>query len=241
MAIDPDNLYMRLGYLIASMPALARTDTDPTEIRKWLGQAYALVYASGDIFDATSLKSQASRLRTIERSSAASEIATILFRTLATAELNASAGMQGAFIPAGNVFEAMAVLGKVLQSATQDVLIVDPYMDEKALTDFAVLIPEGIMTRLLADQKGHKPTLKPAVTRWHSEHGTARPLDARLAPGGSLHDRLIAIDGVTAWVLTQSLNGLAVRSPASVLRSDADTAKLKIMAYESIWRLGASI
>jgi hypothetical protein len=45
----------------------------------------------------------------------------------------------GAFIPAGNAFDAMAAIGSVLRTAKQGVFIVDPYMDEKALTDFAPL------------------------------------------------------------------------------------------------------
>jgi hypothetical protein len=40
----------------------------------------------------------------------------------------------------GDVFAAMIALGKIFKGATKDVLIVDPYMDEVALSDFALQV-----------------------------------------------------------------------------------------------------
>ena len=106
----------------------------------------------------------------------------------------------------------------------------------KKLTEFALLAPEHVAIRLLADQNLHKATLKPAATRWVAQHGAARPLEVKLAPPKTLHDRLIAVDGVNAWTLTQSLNAFATRSPASILRADPETAALKIASYEAMWQ-----
>jgi hypothetical protein len=69
---------------------------------------------------------------------------------------------------------------------------------------------------------------------WTSQHGTSRPLGVRLAPPRALHDRAILIDGMTAWILTQSIKDFAKRSPAEIVRAD-DTASLKIAAYEAVW------
>jgi hypothetical protein len=44
------------------------------------------------------------------------------------------------------------------------------------------------------------------------------------------------VDGVGVWVLTQSLNGFATRSPATIMRASADLAALKIAAYEAMWQ-----
>jgi hypothetical protein len=167
--------------------------------------------------------------------SAAQDLGVIVRRALAKAELKAPATAQGSFIPAGNVFDAMAAIGKILGGATRDVLIVDPYMDERALTDFAPLVPEHVAIRLLSDLDSVKPTLRPAAARWAAQYGTSRPLAAKLAPARTLHDRLIAIDGATVWVLTQSLNAFATRSPASIVRVDDETANLKIAAYQAMW------
>jgi hypothetical protein len=57
----------------------------------------------------------------------------------------------------------------------------------------------------------------------------------------ALHDRLIIIDDGTAYISTQSLNGLAVRSPASIMRADPELAQLKIQAYQLIWSNAAPV
>jgi hypothetical protein len=75
-------------------------------------------------------------------------VAQIMHRALARAELRAPVASQGAFIAAGNSFEAFAAVGKVLSAVTTDVLIVDPYADEKLLTDYAMQAPEGIGVRV---------------------------------------------------------------------------------------------
>ncbi len=140
----------------------------------------------------------------------------------------------GAFIPAGDGLDAYAAISKILKTATEDVLIVDPYMDDTVLTEFAAAVPEGVMLRLLSDEKSHKPTLEPAAKRWVEQYGDGRPLSVGLAPPRSLHDRAIFIDQRTAWTLTQSLKDFAARSHAEIVRAD-DTAELKIEAYEAIW------
>jgi hypothetical protein len=229
---------MQLGYLVANMLQVPAVGPLPASAMQWLGKAHALVSATGDMNDSARLKSAIDSLRDHPRAreNAVDQIIIILYRALAVAELRAPSVAQGAFIPAGNTFDAMAAVGKVLGAATNSVLIVDPYMDEKALTDFIVLAPEKVAIQLFADQASHKPSLKPAVERWTSQHGAARSIEARLAPPRALHDRLIAVDGAGAWVLTQSLKDFAARSPATIVRVDPETAALKIAAYEGMWQ-----
>jgi len=147
----------------------------------------------------------------------------------------------GAFISAGDVLDAYTAIGKVLGTATTGVLIVDPYMDEKAVTDFAPLVANGISIRLLSDVQTSKATLGPAAKRWVSQYGAGHPLEVRLAPQRSLHDRLIVIDEREAWILTQSLKDFAARSPASIIRVDHQIADMKIGAYEALWRASQAI
>lgn len=233
MILSDEALYVQLGYLVAEAPNLQATRTSP-DVLKWLGRADALVCAVGDLHVLSQLRSAAQLYLTGR--GAGSSILAAVYQGLAHAELNAPASVQGSFIPAGNVFDAMAAVGKVLQTAKQDVLIVDPYMDEKTLTDFAVLSPEGVTTRLLADLQLHKTSLTPAALRWASQYGNARPLETRLTPARSLHDRLIAVDSDGVWTVTQSFNRLASRSPAAIVRVDPETAGLKLDAYEAMWK-----
>jgi len=162
-------------------------------------------------------------------------ICAILFKALAIVELELEPAAQGAFIPAGNAFDAISAISRIVSSAKLELLVVDPYMDEKALSGTAIMAAEGITLRLLSDQAFVKASLKPNATAWVTQYGTRRPLELRLTPAKSLHDRLIIVDGQTVCTLTQSLNAFATRAPASILRVDADTAALKIAAYSALW------
>lgn len=235
MATNPETLYRQIGRLIEVMPDLTKKPL-PQEAHLWVARAYALVkeVGNGHGFDAISFASASNALESVLSDNAAHEIKTIIYRAFAIAEQMAPIGVSGAFIPVGDSFDAFAALSKVLQTATKDVLIIDPFMDEVALTEFGTAVPEKVCLRLMADQASFKSTLQPAGNKWVQQYGEARPLLVRLAPPRTLHDRAIFIDQTAAWTLTQSLKDFAKRSPAEIVRAD-DTASLKISAYESIW------
>ncbi len=233
MTVDPETLYRQLGRLIETMPDLNPYPLSP-DAQQWLGRADALMNQSGDVSDSLDWRVAMHTLNTASRTNRIEDLKGLLYRVLASAELKAPAGVRGSFIPAGNSFDAFTALSKVLQTATKDVLIVDPYMDETALMDFGGAVPENVGLRLMADSASYKPTLQPAAVKWVQQYGIKRPLQVRLAPQKTLHDRAIFIDAATAWTLTQSLKDFAKRSPAEIVRAD-DTAALKIAAYESTW------
>jgi hypothetical protein len=237
--MDPQALYTQIGLLIQTMPDLAAGGPYPPDTLRWLGKADALVSEVGDVPLTATFRATVEHGLPMDdplyRAPFAEKVASYLYRALAIAENRAPAAAQGAFIPAGNVFEAMVAMDKVLRAATSDVLIVDPYMDEKALFEFAPLVPESVPVRLLADEFYVKPTLEPARARWVQQYGTKRPLSARLTPPRALHDRLIVVDGQQVSVLTQSLNAFAARSPGTIVRVDPETAALKVAAYQDLW------
>lgn len=233
MVTDPEILYRQLGRLIETMPDLLEVHVS-NEVHLWLARAYALVKEVGNLADPVLFSVAINNLGTTARAQAAREVKNIVFRAFAVAEMGAPAGASGAFIPVGASFDAFAALSKVLQTATKDVLIIDPYMDETALTEFGGAVPENVCLRLMADEASCKSTLQPAANKWVQQYGITRPLLVRLAPQKTLHDRAIFIDQTTAWTLTQSLKDFAKRAPAEIVRAD-DTAALKIAAYAEVW------
>jgi hypothetical protein len=231
--LDPEAVYFQVGHLIETMPDLASRQL-MAEHNRWLGRAAALVEAVGDLRDSVEFRTAVKLLSTSPQKYA-QEIIIVLYRILATAELNAPASARGSFIPAGNPFDALASVGKVFGTATKDLLLVDPYMDEKILTDFGALAPEGVTLRLLADQNSYKQSLVPAVQRWSEQYKGSRPVEARLAPARELHDRVIVVDGSAVWSLTQSFKDLAARSPATLHRVEGEAGALKAAAYLDRW------
>jgi hypothetical protein len=149
--VDPQSLYVQLGRLVEEMPNLLEPLPHPARTLEWLGRAGALLDASGDIVDATEFHSLVVSLSNFATQLwAAQGIGVAIRRALYKAELKAPAAARGAFVPAGGAFDALSAIGKVLGTAKRDLLIVDPYLDEKVLTDFAALAPENVMIRLLA-------------------------------------------------------------------------------------------
>jgi hypothetical protein len=245
---EAQDRYFRIQNLLETAPDFLNSSNPliatplSADQKLWLGRAYALIKEAGDKDDTAEAK------RIVDLSPQAAFVKdvvaglfTILYRALAVAELKAPASAQGAFIAAGNPFDALNAFSKILSSAKQDVLLVDPYMDEKALTDFAVLIPEKVPVRLLADQHSQKPSLRPAVHSWIRQYRANRPLEARLSSPRSLHDRLIVVDKTKAWALTQSLNAFAARSPASIILVNSEIVAEKIQAYEAFWNSATAI
>jgi hypothetical protein len=235
MPLTPEELYLQLGSLVAETPDLANAPIT-AEMNRWLGRACALVEQVGDVAQTVTIRVATQGLHGILRGANAQTILAIVHASLAKAELDAPARVQGAFIAAGHTLDAYAAVGRVLGTAKSEVFMVDPYADEKAVTDYALLAPDNVSVRLLADALDHKKTLKPAADRWVQQFGQSRaPLEVRLAPAKTLHDRLIVIDRTTVWGLGQSFNKLAERAHTSLIRIDAEAGKLKIAAYAAMW------
>jgi hypothetical protein len=212
------------------------------ETNAWLGRAFALVEQAMGELQAAILMVACQHLNGPLREQNAQTVASYVYQALAKAELEAPARVQGAFIAAGHTLDAYAVVGRVLGMAKQSVLMVDPYADFKIVTEYAVLAPENVAVQILTDATSHKSTLKPAAEKWSQQFGQTRaPLEIRLAPSGSLHDRLIILDGATVYTLGQSFNRLAERAHTSSVRVDDETGGEKIAAYLKMWQAAKSL
>jgi hypothetical protein len=236
--MDPTEAFRRLQALVQTQPDLRAVRDDnscPPETLRWLGELGAVVDGMKRSSDAVHLKVGVGRLLQSTGTDGSDQIRAVLYSALGAAELAAPASEHGAFIAAGNELDAYAAISKVLASAKSDLLVVDAYMDGKAVTDFMPSAAEGVMLRILADEASLKPTLAPAAERWKNQFEGARPLEVRLAPARSLHDRLVLVDGAEAWSLTQSLKDFAQRAHGSILKTDAEIAAAKVAAYSDLW------
>lgn len=236
--LDATAALIRLQALVRSEPdfrAVRDDYTCPPETLKWIGELQAVVSAMKRLSDDVAVKTATGLLIKSRGSLGGDDIRAVLYRSLAAAELAAPASAQGSFVAAGNQFDAYAAISKILASAAEDLLVVDPYADSRALTEFMTTAGEGVKLRILADEGSAKPTLMPAAERWIAQFGNARPLEVRLSAPRSLHDRLIVVDQREAWSLTQSLKDFANRAHGSIMKADAELRDLKIQAYGALW------
>jgi hypothetical protein len=230
-------LYHQLVRLRDEMPGSSH-DVATRDGAKWLARAVALVDATGFTAELATLRAQIQTLWTAPGHNVyapVQAIATTFETVIAKLELLLPAEAQGAFILAGGLFDAFQAVSKAVSSAASDVLWVDPYADEKLIADFATLVPERVRVRVLSDSATVWPSLRPAAERWTAQYQQDRPLEVRLAPAKTLHDRLIVTDESAAWVIGQSFKDLAKRAHTSLVRTDQELAGLKIAAYKDIW------
>ncbi|HCL3983680.1 hypothetical protein ACSEON_17290 [Pseudomonas aeruginosa] len=239
MPLSNEAIYMQLGQLIADMPDFRNRQWNTPLAQRWLGRATALLEEAVGGTDAIAFKLVAQGLSSdpnqIGHERHIQQITAILHHALAVAELRAPAAAQNGFIPVGEPFTALSAVSGVLSNATNSALLVDPYADAGLLTNYLSQAPEGVACRILSDSHSVKAGLTPAAQAWITQYGGQRPLEVRLAPARSLHDRLIIIDGRDVWSLGQSFNALGTRSPTALVRVNEETALLKVEAYAQLW------
>lgn len=240
--MDEAEYYLQLGQLLNSMPELG-TRTRNNDTMMWLARLRALLQRRGGsafkLFEVGMDQLDANTPNM--RESGSKKVTQALYNALAAASLESPTEIQGAFIPVGNAHDGFVAVGKILGLAESTVLIVDPYADHKLLETFAVTAKEGVHVHILTDIADVKPTLRPAVSTWITQYASRRPLEVRLSPPKTLHDRLIIVDKSKTWAVGQSFKDLANRAPTTFTRVDAETANMKIGAYEDLWRAAAPI
>jgi hypothetical protein len=240
MLLTPEKLYLDLGRLMADMPELATSPMTP-DMRDWLASAEALVKSSGSLADALQLSVACGNLDGPLRARNAETIIGILQRVLVKAELSAPREMQGAVLLIGGDSDAYTVVRRLLGTAVNDALFVEPDAAGKVLADYAILAPERVPVRLLADEAQYKPSLIAGVRRWQQRFGDRRNLTVRLASANSLHDRLILLDGERGWALGMPFGSLAKRTHTTLMRMRPEEEARKIAVYAEIWEEAAAL
>ena len=240
--MTPEAIYMGIGRLVENTPDLDNVKLT-SQTQKWLADAYTLVQASGELTDLANLRLEIdiltdnTKLQGVSiarQKSSANKIQTILYRALAATKLESITELQESFIHAGKGFDAFSAITKIFDSTNKEILVIDPYLDKKILTEFATDILDNVKIRLLADELGYKESLQLAIKKWVKQYGNLRPIELRLAPKGVLHDRLIIVDNATVWSSTQSFKDFATRSSGKIMRSQVPSAEIK--TYKNIWK-----
>ena len=231
----PQSLYHRLGMLRNELPKAE--DLHKPALSRWRAQVLAIAEAANAVHESFALRDNFGAMRQFgDVDEMHAVVAQSIDNILARLELLLPVDAQGIFIPAGGVFDGYQAVSKAIELTKGRLLLVDPYADDKLISDFLPLAPERVFVSVLSDAGLAKPSLRPAVGRWKEQWNDRRPLEVRLASARSLHDRLIIVDGETAWVLGQSFKDLAKRAHSSLIRMDSESAKLKIEAHMNIWQ-----
>lgn len=206
--------------------------------QRWLGRMRLIAEPYLEPIAKAKLEASVSMIFRFGREKYAAETAAILHLAIAKAEAMCGQALPntGAVVQPGESFKAFGEIAGVIKSAAKSLFIVDPYMDETVLTERAVVARDGVAVRLLTAVGRTTALVQVAAQKWTAQFGSARPLEAKIAPKGALHDRLIFVDDCAVWQLSQSFKDFAARSPATVIPLDPALLPDKQAAYEGIWK-----
>jgi hypothetical protein len=228
--MEPSALLAELRALADDVPDFGAFTPTSRVHHQWLGKVHALIQQC-DPSEAQSVKSYMGFVgMSIASDAFLSTIVGILYRVIARLEAEVPKQGSQAFGP-GAVYDFFKSLRDLLASANQTILIVDPYLDEQIFDTYLAAVSPNVAVRLLGGKK--VPGLKPALAKFISQ--SKMNIEARIS--GAIHDRVIFLDGRSCWVLGQSVKDAAKNKPTYLAPLDHDTAKLKVAAYEEIWRV----
>lgn len=233
--ISDEQLLALIEGLIRDAPFFVHKAALTNSELHWLGRAEVILEHAGTMLNRAEFQTEKSKIG--ERNFDMKSLLGPIYATYARVELRSPVSSGGSFIPAGDTWNGYAALVKLVQRTCNDLLIIDPYIDGNAFMEFVPHSAASKTTRFLTTKnKDYHPALSAAVSKWLGDKiSKDRFFEVRYAPTGSLHDRLIKIDGSEAWLISQSMKDIAKRSPASVFRAEPAITELKFAHYNQIW------
>jgi hypothetical protein len=226
--MDSIALLAELRAMVDSPPRIDIRTPLSRDQMAWLGRAHALVSAWNSV-EAASISVSADFIAAgLYPEGNLRKILTVIHRVIAALELQVPTRSDQAFGP-GAVYDFLKTLRDLLSTAKQNILIVDPYLDEQIFDTYLSTIDSQVTVRLLADK--YATSLKPT----HDKFISQKKMSVEIRISRSIHDRIVFLDNNSCWVLGQSIKDAAVSKPTYMAPLSGDIAKQKLIVYEEIW------
>jgi hypothetical protein len=227
-AVDKPVLLAQLRSILATAPDFSTFSPSSSDHHAWLARAHAHV-ARWNSLEAMSIASASDFMHmSSTREINTAKVFGVIHRAVAALEIEVPT-LQGVALPPGAVYDFFKQLSQVMGSAQTSLLVVDPYLDETIFDRYLQGLPAGVSLRLLAKEYGGR--LKAGLAAFSAQHGQT----AEIRISKDFHDRVIFLDGLSAWVLGQSIKDAAAAKPTYLLPLAADIAALKLSHYEILW------
>jgi hypothetical protein len=154
-------------------------------------------------------------------------IIALLYEARHTLRLKSPAATSSA-VGHGAVFEYFDEIRKIITTAKQEILFIDPYMGAEFVSKFLTQIGSGVAVRLLT--KNEVPALIPAVEALVKQHGHK----VEIRSSSKLHDRFVFLDRRECFQSGASFKDGAKNAP-SIIVQIIDVFQAMQRAYEDIW------
>lgn len=215
--------------LIRNMPDRSTLEDESDENFSWFGRLSAVI-EEWDRPKAVRLGLSLAKFRGsngLESSNGFKEVVTLLQQARHSLRMK-TIGPVSVAINNGGVFDYFDELRKIIETATNDLYFIDPYLDAEFVSRYLGSVAKNVNIRLLAREKIE--TLIPAVQSFSAQHGAHILL--RTSPG--FHDRYVIVDGANCYQSGASFKDGAKKSPTTLTQiTDAFPAVQK--TYEDLW------
>lgn len=218
--------------VIRTMPPAENLTWDSAEVIEWSGRATAVMRAVG-LPIGVAFASAVSNLNAYGaglQTSAIRDVQRLLHEARYALRME-TVGPLSAAIGAGSVFDYFDEIRKILEGASADLLLVDPYLDAEFVSRYLPHIKSGVRVRLLSRKKVEQ--LVAAVQAYRAQHGTT----IEVRSSADMHDRFVIVDGSACYQSGASFKDGAKKSPTTLTQiTDAFTVVRK--QYEDRWQAG---
>ncbi len=230
--MNDEQILMELEDLLRTMPSHQTITQQIPENFSWLGRAAAALEAWNKVKGAMAKLDidniQSPRLQ--QHAEGLRKTQTIIHQAIHELRMKTTGPLSVA-VGSGGVFDYFDEIRKILESATEDVLFIDPYLDAEFVSRYLPHIKDGVSVRLLGGAK--LKTLLPAVEAYSTQSNHS--IEVRSAQG--FHDRYIFIDHGSCYQSGASFKDGAKKSPTTLTQiTDAFSAMQG--TYEEIWNNG---
>ena len=227
-SIEKQTILSKLSYLVSNVPLPHHT---LSKKRQWISEAKALI----DQYDPSQVRIYIdSELPGFQTSPTQAIIAIEGYVTDTIEKIKLELELEGpteigSAYSAGEVYRYFADFKQILEKATQEILVVDPYLDGKTFNEYFTDCPNNLDIRLLIRQ--YVKSVKPYIARHETEYKTR----IALKTSEELHDRIFIIDNAECWLSGASLKDAATSKPAYLLSISSPILEDKIRIYNEIW------
>jgi hypothetical protein len=159
---------------------------------------------------------------------------TVAYTALLTAIHEASADLRmetvgpiSTAVGAGGAFDYFDEIRQLLETASKDLLFVDPYLDADFVSTYLPQVKAGVSVRLLT--KAYLPSLVPAVAKFAQQGG----LGIQIRSDSTIHDRYIIVDGTACYQSGASFKD-GGKAPTTITQITDAFAAVRD-TYERLW------
>jgi hypothetical protein len=231
--VPPEQLLAEVNDLLRTMPPESAFIAGSPEVYGWTGRAAAVAHAWDVVRATTKFDPAIPKLNSKLKHFVGPGISeALIFLNQARHDLSMrSQTTLGVNVGTGLVFDYFDEVRKAIETAKQDLLFIDPYLDAEFVSRYLPHVSPGVTIRLLARERIN--TLLPAVSLIQQQANLT--VEVRSAPG--FHDRYVIVDRATCFQSGASFKDGAKKAPTT-LTQIIDAFPAVLSTYEALWTNG---